>query len=177
MKLVLELPITPSANRLTRSRAAKWGGIVVYKSGEARSYHDKVYEIVNAEMARTGFVPLAGERYKITVIFYPEPPKDWVKRKKKSDDWDSEISRLDLDNVVKALGDAIQESGAIGYPPSEFKKLSKEAQQRVKKANDRMMFWSEQLVAEPDGNGGRIVAIIERAQKQDTQARIAEILQ
>ena len=175
MKLALTLPIPPSTNRLTRMRVSG-GRAWLHKSTEARSYHDIVYDAAQDEMARTGFVPLAGERYKMTVIFYPDPPKDWGKRKKKSGDWDAEIARLDLDNVMKALGDAIQESGAIGYPPSEYKKLSKEAQQRVKKANDRMMFWSEQLVAEPDGNGGRIVAILERAPKKDTQARIAEIL-
>lgn len=87
MRIELNLPYPPSANSIWRVGR----GGAVYKTRKYTEFKREVSRILNATGQK-----LAGDAYQATIIFFP-----------------CDRRRRDADNPVKALFDAITQSGAV----------------------------------------------------------------
>lgn len=137
--VVLTLTIPPSTNvywgnRVVKSKHPPYKHIVLpFLSAEAKAFKEEVALVAAAAGVRA---PMAG-RMEVAYRVYPHRPLDWQARMRKlGPAWDDDVRCLDLDNLQKALLDALK--GVVFD-------------------DDR---WVRRIVAErmtPDAHGARLV--------------------
>lgn len=94
------LPYPISANRYWRN----WRG-QMRRSNEAREYR-----AIAEELARAANLPLLAGCVRFAFVLHPALPKDWAKREKKEPHrWPLGCRRIDIDNALKVVLDALQE--------------------------------------------------------------------
>ena len=109
--VVLTLTIPPSTNvywgnRVVKSKHPPYMPIVLpFLSAEAKAFKEEVALVAAAAGVRA---PMAG-RMEVAYRLYPHRPLDWPSRiRKLGPTWDDDVRCLDLDNVQKALLDALK---------------------------------------------------------------------
>jgi len=135
--VTLILPYPPSANRLWATRVVTPKGkrpmAVTYLTKEANEYKAQVCAIA---LAAGICAPILG-RVKVEAWLFPNRPKDWEARQRKlGPNWDDGVQSLDLDNVNKAMLDALK---------------------NVVFEDDRRVFQLFSQRMEPDARGARVV--------------------
>lgn len=99
MKNVLSLPYPPSMNRYWRNFRGR-----TVLSRDAVAYKEEVQQIA----IETGVKPVSGCAM-VYFTLHPPLPKDWKKRAAKDpDNWIMSVRRIDLDNALKVVFDALQ---------------------------------------------------------------------
>ena len=108
--ITLRLPVPPSVNVYWRSRVikaratGKWMSMT-YISNEAKAYKEEVGWLAKAAGIRE---PIYG-RVIVGLDYYPKRPQDWQKRARiDQNGWDDTILAKDLDNLLKAILDALK---------------------------------------------------------------------
>lgn len=96
---VLSLPYPPSANRYWRNFRGR-----MVPSRDAVEYRESVQQIASG----SGIEPVSG-CVMVYFTLHPPLPKDWKKREKKDpENWIMSVRRVDLDNALKVVFDALQ---------------------------------------------------------------------
>jgi len=144
--LVLRLPYPISGNdywahRCYYDKKTRAYRAVTHRTHEANAYIDECRWIAK----KAGiYQPLSG-RLVVGYRLYPHRPQDWATRQRKLGEWwDDGVRCIDLGNAEKVVSDAMQ--GLLYADDAQFRKLVLE----------RM---------EPDANGARLMAFIQRVER------------
>lgn len=150
---ILKLPYPISANRYWASRVikakatGKWLSMT-YVTPEAKEYRERCKAIAMA----SGIKTLLTGRIRLTAQLYPSRPLDWERRMRKlGESWDDSVQCIDLGNAEKVMSDALQ--GVVFADDCMYRRI----------VLDRM---------EPDGNGARLVVMIEAIKVNQPQGSL-----
>lgn len=142
IKLTLPYPI--SANKYWRP-VHVGGHISIVPTKEARAYREKMGWMVKAAGIRS---PIAG-RVSVRLQLWPHRPLDWKRRMRDFGAlWDDTVQCIDLTNAEKVLLDALN-----GVAFEDDKRIWRYAAERM----------------EPDGEGARVVLMIEKIEVASPQ--------
>lgn len=92
------LPYPISVNRYWRNVRGR-----MIRSKDAEEYKAQVQSIAEDWELKMHDGPVA-----VDMVLHPARPQDWEKRAKKDEDWALSVRRIDLDNAMKVVLDALQ---------------------------------------------------------------------
>jgi crossover junction endodeoxyribonuclease RusA len=144
--VVLQLPVM-SSNKYWRPVTIK-NHVTIVPTKEAKEYKKTVQAIAKAAGITA---PIEG-RVKVEYMLYPHRPLDYKKRMRDhGDDWDDTVQRIDLDNAMKVMLDAIN---GVVIVDDKF----------VRRIFGYMM--------EPDEHGERLVVRVTKIERAEPQTSL-----